>query len=153
MGAEIQTYLELLDKHLALLRLLAREFVDGRKEFIAFDVDGIYRRISEQEELCREIQRLQPAIRLLQQKCAAELGLGGGTRAAEPQREDGAERLARTLREIGDAQAEVARLNQIHAAYLRRSRRTAHVLLNFLASYAMTYARPAALAPAPTEKG
>jgi hypothetical protein len=60
------------------------------------------------------------------------------------------------MQEIGKAQAEVGRLNQIHAAYLRRSRRTIHVLMNFIGSYAMTYARPAENVlpePATVEKG
>jgi hypothetical protein len=48
------------------------------------------------------------------------------------------------MRQLGEAQAEVGRLNQTHAAYLRRSRRTINVLMNFVGSYAMTYARPAA---------
>jgi hypothetical protein len=142
MTAEIQTYLELLERHLALLRLLAREFVEGRKEFMALDVDGMYRRISEQEELCRQIQRLQPAIRAVQQKCAAGLGLGGAAAALQSENRESTERVARILMEIGKARTELGRLNQIHAAYLRRSRRTANVLLNFIGSYAMTYARP-----------
>ena len=57
---------------------------------------------------------------------------------------------------LGKAQAEVGRLNQIHAAYLRRSRRTVSVLMNFIGNYALTYARPGEnLMPAPTtvEKG
>jgi hypothetical protein len=148
MSAEIQTYLELLERHLALLRLLAREFVEGRREFMALDVDGMYRRISEQEELCRQIQRLQPAILAVQQKCAAELGLGGtGAAGSLQENRESTERVARILMEIGKARTELGRLNQIHAAYLRRSRRTANVLLNFIGTYAMTYARPVESAP------
>jgi hypothetical protein len=155
MSADTQKYLELLETHLALLRALAREFVDGRKEFMALDVDGIYRRICEQEELCRQIERLQSAIRSLQQKCAGEFGPGGSVAASHPEDRACAGRVARVLLEIGKAHAEVGRLNQIHAAYLRRSRRTANVLLNFIGSYAMTYSRPgesAAPAPAAMEK-
>jgi FlgN protein len=156
MSPELETYLELLEKRLSLLRLLAQEFVDGRKEFVALDLDGMYRRISEQEELCRQIHRLHPAIQALQQTCAKQLGLDGGPAQAAPEKEVWAERLARVMQELGKAQAEVGRLNQIHAAYLRRSRRTVQVLMNFLANYAMTYACPAepALPAAPAaEKG
>ena len=147
MSAEIQTYLELIERHLALLRLLAQEFVEGRKEFTALDVDGMYRRISEQEELCRQIQRLQPAILAIQQKCATGLGLGGAAAALQSENRESTERVARILMEIGKARTELGRLNQIHAAYLRRSRRTANVLLNFIGTYAMTYARPMDSAP------
>lgn len=151
MSADTRTYLELLEKHLALLRLLVREFVDGRKEFLALDVGGIYRRISEQEELCRQIQRLQPAIRALARKCASELGLGRSDGELGTEERARAERFARTLLEIRKAETEVGRLNQIHAAYLRRSRRTLNVLLNLIGSYAITYARPVQAVPrAPT---
>jgi hypothetical protein len=51
------------------------------------------------------------------------------------------------MNELGKAQAEVGRLNQIHAAYLRRSQRTINVLMNFIGSHAMTYERPAEYLP------
>jgi hypothetical protein len=156
VNPEIETYLELLEKRLSLLRLLAQEFVDCRKEFVALDLDGMYRRISEQEELCRQIQRLHPAIHALQQTCALQLGLENRDAAGKPENTEWEERLSRVMQELGKAQAEVGRLNQIHAAYLRRSRRTINVLMNFIGSYAMTYARPAEpILPASTavEKG
>jgi hypothetical protein len=143
VNPEIETYLALLEKRLSLLRLLAQEFVNCRKEFVALDLDGMYRRISEQEELCRQIQRLQPAIQALQQTCAMQLGLESRDEAGKPGNTEWAGRLSRVMQELGKAQAEVGRLNQIHAAYLRRSRRTINVLMNFIGSYAMTYARPA----------
>lgn len=143
MNPEIETYLALLEKRLSLLRLLAQEFVDCRKEFVALDLDGMYRRISEQEELCRQIQRLHPAIHALQQTCAMQLGLESRDGAGNPENAEWGERLSRVMQELAKAQAEVGRLNQIHAAYLRRSRRTINVLMNFIGSYAMTYARPA----------
>jgi hypothetical protein len=143
VNPEIETYLALLERRLSLLRLLAQEFVDGRKEFVALDLDGMYRRISEQEELCRQIQRLHPAIHALQKTCAIQLGLESRDGAGKPENTEWGERLSRVMQELGRAQAEVGRLNQIHAAYLRRSRRTINVLMNFIGSYAMTYARPA----------
>lgn len=142
MSPELETYLALLERRLSLLRLLAQEFVACRKEFVALDLDGMYRRISEQEELCREIQRLQPAMQALQQACAKQLGLGNRSLIAPLTDRESAERLPRVMRELGQAEAEVWRLNQIHAAYLRRSQRTIRVLLNFVGRYAMTYTRP-----------
>jgi hypothetical protein len=142
VNTDLKTYLELLDRHLSLLRLLAQEFVACRKEFMALDVDGIYRRIYEQEELCRQIERLQAAILSLQQKCVSQFGLGSQEAASNPERLEYAKRVAGTLHEIERAREEVGRLNRIHAAYLRRSRKTADVLLNFVGKYAMTYARP-----------
>lgn len=156
MSPELETYLGLLERRLSLLRLLAQEFVDCRKEFVALDLDGMYRRICEQEELCRQIQRLHPAIQALQQTCAMRLGLEHRSEAVHPENPEWAERLTRVMQEIGKAQAEVGRLNQIHAAYLRRSRRTINVLMNFIGSYAMTYAGPVETirpVPATVEKG
>jgi hypothetical protein len=157
MSPELETYLAMLEQRLSLLRLLAREFVECRKEFVALDLEGMYRRISEQEELCRQIQRLQPGIRALQQTCAAQLGLGNHGVAATPENAEWANRLSRVMQELACAQAEVGRLNQIHAAYLPRSRRTIHVLMNFVGRYAITYSRPLepippASAPAIAEK-
>lgn len=156
MNPELETYLALLERRLSLLRLLAQEFVDSRKEFVALDLDGMYRRISEQEELCRQIQRLHPAIHALQQTCAIQIGMENRRAPGNSENAEWAERLTGVMQEIGKAQAEVGRLNQIHAAYLRRSRRTIHVLMNFIGSYAMTYARPAENIlpePATVEKG
>jgi hypothetical protein len=142
VSRDLETYLTLLEQRLSLLQLLAQELVDSRKEFVALDLDGMYRRISEQEELCRQIQRIHPAIHALQQTCAIQLGLEGRTAAGNPENAQWAERLTRVMQDLGTAQAEVGRLNQIHAAYLRRSRKTINVLMNFVGSYAMTYARP-----------
>jgi flagellar FlgN protein len=153
---DLETYLGLLDRRLSLLRLLAQEFVDCRKEFVALDLDGMYRRISEQEELCRQIQRLHPAIQALQQTCATQIGLESTGGAGEAENCQRAERLGRVMRELGQTQAEVGRLNQVHAAYLRRSRRTINMFMNYMSNYAMSYSRPGDnLRPAPTtvEKG
>jgi len=156
MRPELETYLELLERRLSLLRLLAQEFVDCRKEFVALDLEGMYRRISEQEELCRQIQRLHPAIRALQRTCAAQLGLDKHGAAVRPEDAAWADRLSRVMRELGEAQVEVGRLNQIHAAYLRRSRKTIDVLMNYIGRYTMMYARPGepgSSAPAARERG
>jgi hypothetical protein len=111
----------------------------------------VYRRISEQEELCRQIQRLHPAIHALQLRCATHLGLEHQGAVGNPENAEWAERLRRVMRELGKAQAEVGRLNQIHAAYLRRSRRTISVLMNFIGNYRMTYSRPSEnIVPGPT---
>jgi len=142
MSPEVETYLALLEKRLSLLRLLAQEFVDCRKEFIALDLDGMYRRISEQEELCRQIQRLHPAICALQQMCSKQLGFDKENGTGKPAKSEWTERLSRVTEDLAKAQAEVRRLNQIHAAYLRRSRKTIQVLRNFVANYAITYAPP-----------
>jgi hypothetical protein len=126
-----------------LLRALAKQFVDCRKEFVSMDLDGMHRRIAEQEELCRQIQLLNPASDVLRQTCASQPGIGwkGVPRL---QKASTCELPLRGLMsELRQAQEEVGRLNRIHAAYLRRSGRTIQVLMNFVGNYALSYGRPA----------
>jgi hypothetical protein len=141
MRIEAETYVALLEKRLSLLQMLAQQFVDCRKDFISMDLDGMYARISEQENLCRQIQGLHPAIDLLQQTCMKQLRLKRPDEANAAENAAWAERLRRVMQDLGVAQAEVGRLNQIHAGYLQRSRRTIHVLMNSLGLCAVTYAR------------
>jgi hypothetical protein len=103
------------------------------------DLDGMYARIAEQEDLCRGIQALQPAIDSLQQTCVKQLGLGQPDHGSTPENAAWAGRLRGVMQQLGEAQSEIGRLNQIHAAYLRRSRRTIHVLMNSLGMCAVTY--------------
>jgi hypothetical protein len=139
---EIEKYLALLEQRLCLLRALAQQLVGCRQQFMAMDIDGMYGRIAEQEDLCRQIQSLDPAIDSLQRTCAQQLDWGRLEAASQPEDAPWAGRLRGVLREMGEAQAEVRRLNQIHAAYLRRSHRTVDMLANFYGNYALTYARP-----------
>jgi hypothetical protein len=154
--AEVEKYVALLQARLLLLRALAQQFVDCRKEFVSMDLDGMHRRIAEQEELCRQIQSLDPAIDVLQQTCVNQFGLGRKQIAGPREAAASAERLRGVMRELREAQSEVGRLNQIYAAYLRRSSRTIQVLINFVGNYSLTYGRPAEtrrLAPQFMEKG
>jgi hypothetical protein len=66
MSAEIDQYLSLLDRRLCLLRELAEQLVACRKEFVSMDLEGMYGRIAQQEDICRKIQSIQPGINLLQ---------------------------------------------------------------------------------------
>jgi len=156
VSLEIEKYLALLEQRLSLLRGLAQQFVCCRKEFVGMDLDGIYGRIAEQEDLCRQIQSLHPAIDSLQRTCAQQLDLARLDAPRQPEEAAWAGRLRTVMRDLGRAQAEVSRLSQIHAAYLRRSRRTINMLMNFFASYALTYAPPVEStlqAPGATERG
>jgi len=156
VSQDIEIYLNLLEQRLALLQFLAQALVESRKEFVALDLDGMYLRISEQEEICRQIQRLQPAIQSLQKTCAAHFGVEDCHPAGNAESADWAHRLTDVMKKLSATEAEVGRLNQVHAAYLRRSRGTIDVLMNFIGGYAMTYARPASAAVAAStraEKG
>lgn len=153
MSLEIEKYLGLLEQRLVLLRALAQQLIDCRKEFVAMDLDGMYGRISEQETLCRQIQSFHPAIDMVQRTCARQPDLGRLEAGRLPEEIALAGRLRTVMLEIGSAQAEVGRLNQIYASYLRRSRRTVQMLLNFLGNYALTYAPPPAYTPSAVRAG
>jgi hypothetical protein len=156
MRNEVETYVALLEKRVFLLHRLEQEFLDCRKDFISMDLDGIYSRIAIQEGLCRQIQALDPAIQLLQKVCTRYLGQEPADGVSAQENAAWADRLRAVMRELGEAQAEIGRLNQTHAAYLRRSRRTIHVLMNSLGMRAVTYApdmKPAGVAVQMKEKG
>lgn len=93
------------------------------------DLDGMYGRIAEQENLCRQIQMTKPFLDLRER---AFKGL--------PQDAASVSRMKNLLRDLREAQAEVFRLNRIQAAYLRRAERTIQVLLNACGSCSLSYA-------------
>lgn len=143
MSAELDQYLSLLDRRLSLLRELAEQLVACRKEFVSMNLEGMYGRIAQQEDICRKIQSFQPGMNLLQQTCARQLNLKKLDDPRTPEEAALAHRLREVMSDLRHTQDEVSRLNQIHAAYLRRCGRTVHMLMNYLANYAFTYARPA----------
>ena len=143
MSAEIDQYLSLLDRRLSLLRELAEQLVACRKEFVSMNLEGMYGRIAQQEDICRKIQSLQPAMNFIQQTCARQLQLKKLDEPRTPEDAAGAKRLREVMSDLRNTQDEVSRLNRIHAAYLHRCGRTVNMLMNYLANYAFTYARPA----------
>jgi hypothetical protein len=154
MSCEPDEYLALLERRLHLLHALARQFVECRGDFIAMNLDGMHGHTAEQESLCGQIRSLQPAIDRLQLACAQQLDLGRPDAVNHPEDAVWVERVREAKRELDKAQVEVGRLNQIHAAYLRRSRRTVNMLMNFYQNYALTYTQPpGSTLPAPRITG
>ncbi len=129
-------YVALLEQRVALLRALGQRFVDCRKDFVAMDLDAVYAQIAAQEELCGKIQSIDSALMSLRNTGAGQLDT------------DSAGQFRAVLRDLSEAQAEVAKLNQVHAAYLRRCGRTITLFSNFFRSHSLTYAPP--LRPGPT---
>jgi hypothetical protein len=142
VSPEIEKYLGLLERRLWLLRALAEQLVGCRKEFVAMDLDGMYGRIGKQEDLCRQMQSLDPSIESLRGTCARQLDLAQPDTTRQLGNADWAERLRGLMGKMAEAQGELARLNQIHAAFLRRSRLTVTMFMNFLENYTLTYTRP-----------
>ena len=139
---EIERYLTLLETRLSLLRALSRLFADRRKEFISMDLDGIFRCIAEQEELCRRIRSLRPAIETLQNECLRQLDPNRNHESSLSENLEWKDRFRNLMRESKDAREELGRLNQTHAAYLRRCNKTVQALMNFYKNYSLSYTRP-----------
>jgi len=114
-----------------MLRALACELVECRKDFVALDTAAMFARISAQEDLCR---RIRSADSSLASRLAAAKGPGPAIDSVS------AERLRDALAEMKRAQAELAQLNRIHAAYLRRCGRTVRLFSNLFRSLSLTYA-------------
>lgn len=132
-------YLELLEQRVALLGALGREFVDCRPAFVAMDLDRIYGHIGAQEELCRRIRSADSAMVALAGLAARRL-----VQPVRPPADDPAtERFRGALAKLREAEKEVRQLARIHAAYLRRCRRTIDLFSNFIRSHGLTYTQPA----------
>jgi hypothetical protein len=142
VNSDVEKYLALLEKRLTLLRALAQQFVDCRGEFVSMNLDGMHKRIAEQQRLCEQIQLLHPTIGALRRACAVQLEAGQGEVVTSDRPAASAARLRDVMLAMSQAQQEVGRLNQIHAAYLRRSSKTIEVLLNFVGNYSLTYGCP-----------
>ena len=147
MKPESERYLALLEKRLSLLEALSKTLASCRNDFIAMDLESVQNRIQEQESFCSEIQNLDKHITNAQIRCANLTGVSPRTNeifwpgAAAP--DDGFRgRIRETMQRVAAAQTELKRLNDAHQAMLRRSRATVGVLINFLQSYAPSYAVP-----------
>ena len=150
MNKESTQYLGLLERRLGLLDHLSRALADSRSDFISLDMEAVHKRISDQEQFCKQIQSLDAEITRAQVRCAEASRAKPRANAifwpGSPN-EDAAtsERIRTTMERVAAAQSELRRLNDAHQAMLRRSRRTVNALLNLFQSYAPTYSEPASL--------
>lgn len=141
--------MELLDRRVGLLGTLAESLVQARKEIVSLDVNGLEARISQQEQLCRQVGMLDGQLDKLQEQCATSLrasaekaeGKGGG-HLERGEREVLGARLTEARERMRSAQERVKQLNATHQELLRRCRRTAGALLNMYGAFEATYAEP-----------
>jgi len=138
-----QRYLELLERRLTTLRMLAADLDESRSAYVTLDLPAMHRHIVHQESLCTEIRILDSELRDLKEKITG-LPLTSGMPA--PLGDFDAQFDAASTRQLHlllgglkAIQADVRRLSRVHSELLRRSRRSVNVLLNFLAHYSGTY--------------
>jgi hypothetical protein len=152
MKHEVQRYLELLERRLATLRLLATDLDESRSAYVTLDLRSMHQHIARQENLCTEIRMLDAELQNMKE------GLRGLAAAGEMPATLGdleaqldpmsARQLHLLLGGLKAIQADVRRLSRVHSELLRRSRRSVNVLLNFLAHYSGRYP-----VPVPRSKG
>ncbi len=146
MTHEVQRYLELLERRLATLRLLAADLDESRSAYVTLDLRAMHQHISHQENLCAEIRLLDAELQAMKGKLAELVAAGEmpATRAELEAQLDpaSARQLQLLLGGLKAIQADVRRLSRVHSELLRRSRRSVNVLLNFLAHYSGTYPIP-----------
>jgi hypothetical protein len=152
MNSDLQRYLELLERRLVTLRLLATDLDESRSAYVTLDLRAMHRHISHQENLCTEIRMLDAELHDLKVKLTGSTAAGGipsKLGGLEAQLDPSSDRqLHLMLGGLKAIQADVRRLSRVHSELLRRSRRSVNVLLNFLAHYSGTYP-----APVPRSKG
>jgi uncharacterized protein YhaN len=148
MKREVQNYMDLLERRLATLRLLASDLEESRAAYVTLDLTSMHQHISRQENLCTEIRMLDGELQNMKEKLRrlAALGeipstLGELEAQLDPVSARQLQLLMGGLRAI---QADVRRLSRVHSELLRRSRRSVNVLLNFLAHYSGKYPLPIA---------
>jgi hypothetical protein len=134
MTKENTTYLELLEKRIALLNSLSSALLASRSAMAAFDINGLESRIAQQQALCTEIQQLDEQTERLQYQCAAHLRMRGTEEAVANSPE-----LETALIRLHQAQSAVKQLNTAHQALVSRSRRTVNALLNSLHTFEGNY--------------
>jgi len=146
MNREVQQYLELLERRLATLRLLASDLDESRSAYVTLDLRSMHQHIARQENLCTEIRLLEAELQNMKEKLRALAAAGempSSLSEIEAQLDPtSARQLHLLMGGLKAIQADVRRLSRVHSELLRRSRRSVNVLLNFLAHYSGTYPLP-----------
>lgn len=146
MKHEVQQYLELLERRLATLRMLAADLDESRSAYVTLDLRAMHQHISRQENLCAEIRMLDSELQGMKDKLrllAATGEIPSTIGELEAQLDPmSARHLHLLMSGLKTIQSDVRRLSRVHSELLRRSRRSVNVLLNFLAHYSGTYPLP-----------
>jgi flagellar biosynthesis/type III secretory pathway chaperone len=153
MDQELNLSCELLERRLALMRELANSLEQVQTAVVRSDLRGIEGHTARQRDLCQTLRQLEGealalpfrnpiADRSRSQKISAQ-----PDDAVSPQVRQRWNALAQELTQV---ETQVAQLNRVYAALLRRVRRTLQIFMRVLESSANTYVPPkcaAAIAP------
>jgi hypothetical protein len=146
MKYEVQQYLDLLERRLATLRMLAADLDESRSAYVTLDLRAMHQHTARQENLCTEIRMLDTELQNMKDRLRGLVATGevpATLDELEAQLDPmSARQLHILLGGLKAIQVDVRRLSRVHSELLRRSRRSVNVLLNFLAHYSGTYPLP-----------
>ena len=130
MAMPVNLDMNLVRQRLAVLQRLERSLADSESAILKMDASRIEADTEEQRELCLEWQALDARILALRER-------------AEPDRTRPAEERWRGLgEEMERVEAELRQRNRLHAALLRRMRRSLVWLETLMRDPARTYSAP-----------
>lgn len=151
MVNEPKQFIESLERHLGLLRELAREMHQARAALASMNLEGIYEHNARQSELCERLhleqqvhpQSAQASASVDVKTYASEEDLRGWVSSLDSQ---ASQRIGKLLRELAAAANEIREMNRVQARLIQGTRRTLHVMGNAFASFAPTYSLPQPMA-------
>lgn len=128
--------IELLQKRLQKLKILAQEITSAQEACVALDLEALRIHDQQKAQLCAEIGTLDLEISAIVPKHNSS-GPLGEMLAAGQSNEAGidqvmARRLSALFEESKATRAEVQRLNCVYAQFLARSRATLNVMINVI---------------------
>jgi hypothetical protein len=133
MERNLTRYMELLERRLVTLRLLAAGLQQSREALTAVDLEAIHQSNNQQENLCNEIRFLDTELEDFWKNIAAEFNINSGEKLDGLLDTASARRFHVLLNTLSAVQVDVRRLNRVQAQLLSRSRRSIDVLINVLA--------------------
>src|SRR5437868_10776412 len=138
MDPENSHHFALLEKRLNVMRRLAQALQQGQASAVVMDAQQMEQQAAEQQVLCREWRAVEDEIQLEGGNRLTAIAEQVGSSAAFENPD--AQRWLRLRQELGQVEMHLTHLNRVHAALLRRMRRSIAVLAHVLASSAPTYA-------------
>jgi hypothetical protein len=133
MERNLTRYMELLERRLVTLRLLAAGLQQSREALTAVDLEAIHQSNNQQENLCNEIRFLDTELEDFWKNIAAEFNINSSEKLEGLLDTASARRFHVLLNTLSAVQVDVRRLNRVQAQLLSRSRRSIDVLINVLA--------------------
>ena len=142
MDQELSSSFALLERRIRVLQQLASSLATAQAAVLHHDLNGIDLENTSQREICEALQQWEAEA--VTSGCAiGEAPLGRTLQLDIPPASPALQERWRTLaRELAQVETKVRELGRVHAAMLRRARRTIEIFARAFASSAATYSPP-----------